>query len=112
MVERPCFWKWSTLCMTPQNYRAMMRSKRFRISVSLFLSPSHEDCFDFKIVKEHSMSRYVREVIQYILQNREELCITTLAVRENMEKVGPHSLAKLICSLGTAAFRKHYNGLN
>ena len=86
--------------MTPQNYRAMMRSKRFRISPSLFLSPSHEDCFDFKIVKEHSMSRYVKEVVQFILHNKEKLSLTTLAIRENMEKVGPHTLARLICSLG------------
>ena len=98
--------------MTPQNYKAMMRTKRFQISPSLFLSPSHEDCFDFKIVKEHSLSRYVKEVFQFILHNRDKLSLTTLAVRENMEKVGPHSLANLICSLGTAAFRKHYNRLN
>ena len=88
--------------MTPQNYRAMMRSKRFKISPSLFLSPSHEDCFDFKIVKEHSLSSYVKEVVQFILHNREKLSLTTLAVRENMEKVGPHTLARLICSLGKA----------
>ena len=99
VVERPCFWKWATLCMTPLNYKAMMRSRRFKICPSLFLSPSHEDCFDFKIVKEHSMSRYVKEVVQYILHNQEKLVLTTLAVRENMEKVGPHTLAKLICSL-------------
>ena len=90
VVERPCFWKWATLYMTPQNYKAMMRTKRFQISPSLFLSPSHEDCFDFKIVKEHSMSRYVKEVFQFILHNREKLNLTTLAVRENMEKVAPY----------------------
>ena len=94
--------------MTPQNYKAMMRSKRFKISPSLFLSPSHEDCFDFKIVKEHSMSRYVKEVVHFILQNKEKLSLTTLAVRENMEKVGPQSLAKLICSLGKALLENRF----
>ena len=93
--------------MTPQNYKAMMRSKRFKISPSLFLSPSHEDCFDFKIVKEHSLSSYVKEVVQFILHNREKLCLTTQAVRENLEKVGPHSLAKLICTLGTGTLREN-----
>ena len=45
------------------------------------------------------MSHYVKVMVQFILNNREKLSLTTLAVRENMEHVGPIALARLICSL-------------
>ena len=99
MVERSCFWKWATLCMTPQNYKAMMRTKRMKICPKLFLSPSFEELFDFKYVKAHSMSHYVRTVFQFIRDHRDKLCLKTLIVRENMEKVAPYMVAQVIAQM-------------
>ena len=99
VVERPCFWRWATLCMSPLNYRAMMRSNRMKVCCKLFLSPSYDDLFDFKFVKDHSMSHYVRTVFQFIRDNREKLALKGLIVRENMEKVAPYMLAQVIAQM-------------
>ena len=53
--------------MTPKNYKAMIKSRRMKIIPKLFLSPSFEELFDMKFVRVHSMSHYVREVFQFLL---------------------------------------------